>query len=259
MEFENGQVRWLRLTAFGGTTAAWEFRYQTATIPRHRYFPPSCVPAAPATAVQVALLTRIVRPDSSYFDFAYNTTDQTLSGAINFLRYPTGGSLSWTYQTYGFPQDDGSAQNGPWATSAGVATKTMADTGGTAVGTWTYQVKSAGNPVGPGQNKAPCFHTTTVIDPLGQATESFFSSVENCHFWAYGLPYTYCDPETGAYEDQSGAFLSQRIWPGAAGVGTPLRSTYVEYDTDGQLSPADQNRNHRLRYRKTVYENDGDR
>ncbi len=260
VDFENGRVRWLRLEGFGGGTANWEFQYTAATIPRHRYTQPVCTPAAPGVNVGVSFLTRIVRPDQSYFDFDYNETDaSTLSGAIGYLRYPTGGSLSWTYQTYGFPQDDGSATNGPWATSSGIASKTLEAADGSVVGTFTYQIEAAGNPPGPGQNKAPCFHTMTVIDPLGQATESFFSSVENVHFWAYGLPYTYCDPDSGVYEDQSGAFLSQRVWSGAAGSSTLQRSVYVEYDGDGPLAEDDQNRNHRLRYRKTVYEDDGGR
>lgn len=36
-----------------------------------------------------------------------------------------------------------------------------------------------------------------------------------------------------------------------------LRRVYVDYDSDGPLADADQNRNHRLRYRKTVFDDDG--
>lgn len=261
VDFENGRVRWLRFKGFGGTTSDWEFRYETATIERHNYSPPSCAPTQHGETVEVTFLSRIVRPDASYFDFDYNLTDLpgSLAGAISSLRYPTGGSLSWTYQIYVFPKEDPSVLDGPAGRSSGIKTRTTRLADGTEVGTWTYTVQSTGNPTAPGNVNSPCFHDVTVRDPLGQETEHFFSSVENSHFWAYGLPYTYCDPASGAYDDQSGAFLSQRVWSGAAGTSTLLRSTWVEYDTDGPLADDDQNRNHRLRYQKTVFEDDGDR
>jgi RHS repeat-associated protein len=260
VDFENGRVRWLRLPYFGAGAADWEFQYEIATIPRHRYTQLACTPPAPGLGVEVAFLKRIVRPDQSYFDFDYIRTDaSTLSGVIDYLRYPTGGSLSWTYDDYGFPQEDHSGTSGPWSVSSGVASKTIADASGTIVGTFSYMPVDAGNPSGPGQTTAPCFHKVTLRDPLGQETENFFSSVENTRSWSYGLPYTYCDPDTGAYDDQAGSFLSQRIWSGAAGSSSLLRSVWVEYDNDGLAAPGDQNRNHRLRYKKVVYEDDGDR
>ena len=82
VDFENGRIRWLKLTAFGDTTATWEFQYQSATIPRHDYVQLSCNPAAPAVNTPVTFLTRIVRPDQSYFEFDYYRDDHiSLSGA----------------------------------------------------------------------------------------------------------------------------------------------------------------------------------
>ncbi len=253
----NGQIQSLELLTFDDTVATWQFEYTTASIPRHRYLVPNCTPPAPAQNVEVTFLSRIVRPDQSYFDFSYNTTDQQLSGAIHELRYPTGGTLAWTYQLFLFPREQPSILDGPAGRSYGVASRTVHDEEGNLVGTWSYIAQSIGIPPAPGNVNSPCFQRTTVVDPLGQATEHFFSAVENTHFWAYGLPYTYCDPETGSYDDQSGAFLSQRVWSGAAETSTLLRSIWVEYDTDGPLAEADQNRNHRLRYQKTVFEDDG--
>jgi len=112
------------------------------------------------------------------------------------------------------------------------------------------QVPAAGN------RTVSCSHKTTVRDPHGNETVNYFASSDSRHLWSYGLPFTRCG--SGVY-DPAGPFLSQEIYEGTAATGTKLRSIYVEYGSDGPGGGEQQEKNHRLRYRKVVYHDDGDR
>ena len=118
------------------------------------------------------------------------------------------------------------------------------------IGEWSYAYKSVGNPSAPGDPPiVPCFHTTTVTDPLGNATVHYFDSADVSP-WQYGLPLRRCD-DGGAF--LAAPFPSQEIYEGDPETGTRLRSIFVEYGSDGVLGGLHQEKNHRLKLRKVVY------
>jgi RHS repeat-associated protein len=259
VEFVDGRARYVRLTAFDESIATYELVYQQQTIRRHDYFKPSCAPPGHGEEVVVHLLTKIRQPDTSFYLFDYHLTDVggQLSGGLKKLQFPTGGAVGWDYTLYLFPQPVPTIIGHPASGSHGVQARTTYKSDGSVEGIWSYEATALGNPMAPGDGTVPCFQNTTVVDPMGNATEYFFATQGVEHRWSYGLPYSYCSP-AGAYSDD-GPFLSQRIWSGAAGTGTLLRSVWVEYDSDGLANAAEQNHNNRLRYSKVIFADDGSR
>lgn len=246
------------LEAFNGTTATYTFGYTTAAIDRLDYVPTIC-PTWSSTAT-VHLLTSLTLPDDAFYSMAYFTANGTvLPGGMSELRLPTGGRYAWTYGVVGFasiePDTEYPRDRHYLTRSYGVTTRKLylGSTEETLEGTWSYDYTGGGFKA-PFDNRVPCFHRTTVTDPLGNDTVHYFSTTFNEHRWSYGLPYTYCDPTNGAYS-ATGPFLSSETYEGNTATGTKLRETWVEYGSDGGGGggeQADQNKNHRLRYRKVV-------
>ncbi|MCP4662284.1 MAG: hypothetical protein GY856_43335 [bacterium] len=259
-----GRVTQVDLTAFDGTIASYVLHYTSTVIQRQRFWPPSCATEDPT--VTVDLLTRLELPDGSYYQIEYNTTDshpEYLSGGVKELRLPTGGKYVWTYQQIDFIRTDPPYQDIDWSRiTFGVATKEIYEdsTSTTPSATWRYQFDTVGNPSLPPDDSVPCYHAVTASDPAGNDTVTYFATSHSLHQWRYALPMTVCDPHNGGAEyPAEGPFLSQEIYEGSVATGTRLRSVWVDYESDGRSYGAVVGWNHRLRYRKVVYHDDGDR
>ena len=262
------RVSRVELTAFGATTATYTFSYDRTSIRRQGISMVQC--GAVANSLFVQLLSRIELPDGSYYDMRYNTTDavpEYLSGGINSLRVPTGGEMRWKYTPISFPSQDpeggGDIQNPPQrplsTVAYGVERKEIAlAVGAAALGSWTYDYGKSAHRA-PGDNFIKCHSVTTVTDPLGNATRSYFSTSKDSHAWSYALPLTRCHPDVGY--DAGGPFLSQEVFSGSPENGTLLRSTYIEYSSDGLQSGNgldNQDKNHHVVLRRTLYHDDPD-
>ncbi|NJM54873.1 MAG: hypothetical protein HC841_02130 [Verrucomicrobiae bacterium] len=250
----------VELTKFGGgSPAVTTFSYRSQTIERHGFTATPC----DSGTVTVDLLDRMVHPDGSFWEADYYVSDDSgdaISGALQRLRIPTGGALAWTYQQIEFPSQDPQLFGpDPVRVAYGVAQRELFENANdpTPIGTWDYAFKTVGVdlPRAPGDSFIPCHHRTTVSDPLGNDTVSYFTSSYALHRWSYGLPFTRCNPSYSA----TGPFLSQELYEGSAQNGTKVRSVFVEYESDGRDGGEHQEKNHRLVYRKTVYHDDGDR
>lgn len=258
------RVTELRVAAVGGGTATYGFEYQTTTFERQTFNPALCNSESPT--VQLEALTRIVLPDNSYYEATYYTSDahpgDVLSGAASSLRLPTGGQLRWTYTPLVIgrqvldPAPGPEPQIKPIHRAFGVATRETALTvGGPAEGTWTYSYEADPGLNVPGEDGVPCHRTVTVSSPLGHDQVSYFT-VSAAHMWSFGLPFTRCGE--GVY-NASGPFLSTETYLGSKDSGVLLRSTFVEYESDGLFAGGtSQEHNQRLVFEKTVFHDDPD-
>ena len=253
--FRDGEISQVQLAAFDTETpTTYTLAHSLATLDRHLYL--NRPPCAEPNMITARLLDQLTLPDGSAYKMSYATTSSggNLPGGISSLRLPTGGAFEWSYTLIDFVSQDPEINGPDYARSAyGVETKEIFTTFGepaSKIGEWSYDYVSVGNPSAPGDDDiVPCFHTTTVTDPLGNATVHYFDSADVSP-WQYGLPFRRCD-DSGAL--LSGPFLSQEIYNGDPATGTLLRSVLVEYGSDGLLSGLQQEKNHRLTLRKVVY------
>lgn len=176
------------------------------------------------------------------------------SGALERLRLPTGGKLRWTYRNAAFPQS--STSRGFFQKSNSVATRATLRPDNSVIGTWNYAREGA--TTGDFSESV-----TTLTDPLGNASKSYFSvysllatDPEGFTGNEYGLPLTHrasrLDPA-----DAPGLLLSSEIYE--AGASTPVRTTWVSYERDfsgGTAFDIRTNVNSRLKDDRTVYEDD---
>lgn len=265
VQFTSDRLAQVNLEGPGGTRAIYTPSYSQSPIRRQRYTKPSCAPADHDNTISVPLLTGLTQPDSSFWSMSYFTdwSFDSLSGGIQQLRLPSGGKMEWSYQTLLFPSQSPSDFEGAWMNNAqGVKTRTLYwDPSDLAQqGTWTYDYASVGNTPDPGAPAISCFHRQRVIDPVGNTTDYFFSSLRSAHQWAYGLPFTYCDPGVGGVSP-AGPFLSEQWYEGSASPGNLKRSIWVEYAADGIAmgNGSDQESNARLIYRKEIFHDDGNK
>lgn len=250
------------LSAFNGTTATYSFGYSTATLPR------ACPDDDPQTGnITVSLLTAVTLPDGSSWsmptsDYHLNgTAGCRLPGVLKAVTTPVLGRVEWGYGAYGFPTE---SDEKPWRNlSHGVYSRTLKNHSGVAVGTWTYTPSL--NPI-PGPNQLGREAVRTVITPLGDKTESFFSVALDAAYsgWSqfdYGLPFTRNVTDGGTPT----RYLSTRAYDcDGAGANCVLkRSTYVAYERDEGLFNAEfqtnMNRNRRVSATRTTYDDDGSR
>ena len=253
--FSGGRVSQIRLAAFNTATPATYTLTQTvATLDRLQYL--DRPPCADPPTITAPLLTQLTLPDGSAYAMSYltSTLGDRLSGGIDSLRLPTGGELAWSYEPIDFISQD-PQENGPdyVRTAYGVDVKEMFttfDLPSSKIGEWSYDYVSIGNPSAPGDPMiVPCFHTTTVTDPLGNTTVHYFDSADVSP-WQYGLPFRRCDDQGNFV---TAPYPSQEIYQGDPATGTKLRSVFVEYGSDGVLGGLHQEKNHRLTLRKVVY------
>ncbi|MEM7483481.1 MAG: RHS repeat-associated core domain-containing protein [Acidobacteriota bacterium] len=245
----------VKLEAFGGGTAIYEFSYQTGrVIDRHcDDFPQSSYPPGDTDPtgehVRVDLLTSVKLPDGSKWEMpSYYTTCDALGGeiaglpgAIRQLRVPTRGLYEWTYETVNLPARQphvGGSLNDQ--ETLAVATKRRLEVNGgcadfdwseNCAWTYTYEPKSIGGDFG---------RETTVTSPAGDDTvhhftaNPFFARDDSPSYlrpgWDYGMPYR-------RGQSSNGKFLSQQIYDGKRGSGgTLLREVYVRWERD-KLKP----------------------
>jgi RHS repeat-associated protein len=247
------------LTAFGGAAATYTFNYVSLNIP------PACPHNDPAIGgYQVPFLTSVGLPDGSSYSmpagdyFLDKSVNCRLPGVLKAITTPLLSRIEWTYANYDFPAP---ADERPWRNlSAGVYVRKLKDDSGALAGTWTYT--PALNPL-PGPNQPGREAVRTVVTPLGDKTESFFSVAldDSATDWSkgdYGLPFT------RFADDGAGRFLSTRVWDCDAGAVNCIlkRSAFVAYERDaGPIDAGDfqanLDRNRRVAASKTVYEDDG--
>ncbi len=247
------------LTAFGGATATYTFNYVSLNIPS------PCPNTDPQTAsYQVPLLASVDLPDGSsyampagdyYLDKSVNCR---LPGVLKAITTPVLGRIEWTYANYSFPT---ATDEKPWRNvSAGVYVRTLKDASGTNVGAWSYTPSL--NPI-PGPLQPAREAIRTVVTPLGDKTESFFSVALDDSYTDW-TKFDYSLPFTRFADDGAGRFLSTRVWDCDGGAANCVlkRSTYVDYERDEGLIDttdfqANMDRNRRVSATKTVYEDDG--
>ncbi|HWM95039.1 MAG TPA: RHS repeat-associated core domain-containing protein [Thermoanaerobaculia bacterium] len=241
------------LTAFNGPTATYSFGYTQVTIPR------ACPDNDPQTGnVIVPLLTSVSLPDGS--SWSMPTTDYHLDqsagcrlpGVLKAVTTPLLGRVEWGYGGYNFPVE---TEEKPWRNAShGVTSRTLKDSAGTVAGTWTYTPSL--NPV-PGPFNLAREAVRTVITPLGDKTESFFSvALDESGGWSqfdYGLPFTRFVTDGGT------RFLSTRTYDCDAGAVNCVleRSSYVTYERDSALLAEFQlnmDRNRRVSSTRTNYD-----
>ncbi|MFL6192558.1 MAG: hypothetical protein ACJ75H_00195, partial [Thermoanaerobaculia bacterium] len=250
----------INLTASGGATATYQFNYTEQTVGRACPHNDNDQTLSVGKTAFVPLLTSVTLPDGSSWTAPvsdYITTAPTgdctdHGGNLKALGLPTRGRLEWAWQFYTFPS--GSSNKPHQQQSSGVATRTMRDAGGTALGAWTY----ASAPVFPGAGTAK-EHTTTVTDPLGHRTINYFSvaldfSWTGWNRYDYSLPFTRNQPLTVATGVD--LYRSREVYNSA---GTLLRTEYVLYERDpvsGVDPPASTNTNRRVLRSRTIYHDD---
>ncbi|MCB1036482.1 MAG: hypothetical protein KDD47_21830, partial [Acidobacteria bacterium] len=287
---QGGRITSIDLAAFNSNRAVYQFEYTPYTVDRHRYawdwYQALCIdgtaPDDPPT-LTVDLLTRIVQPDDSYYEMDYYTEDGGVSSdaaaaGIRTLRHWTGLFYEWKYTVKNFRYQQGPAHLQPRAASRafGVSSKEVyAFVPGTTNkidhGTWQYLLERA--PAGveapldrQGLNtttEEPCYHKSTVIDPLGNRQVSYLLTADQGFTYQQNRPYTVCDPVTGTFQGDEttgeagpGPFLSEELYDSA---GTKLREVWVDYESDGVGSGSRFHHEQRLTYSGTVYLDDGGR
>ncbi|HEY4358477.1 MAG TPA: RHS repeat-associated core domain-containing protein, partial [Acidobacteriaceae bacterium] len=184
------------------------FCYVSVNI--HTHFP-VVSNGAPQDSLQVhdsneQMLQSVTLPNGTYWGFIYDSADPNGSptgaygntGQLTTMIYPTGGSVSYTYEF-----TDGSCNSSrvtglnPNGVSfvmyrPQILTRTMKDAQGNVLGTWQY---------GPG----------TTISPTGELTQDYFGAGGTC-----GL-----------------VDLGQDVYAGGTATGTPLKSVRKTYNNNG--------------------------
>jgi RHS repeat-associated protein len=272
----DGDVATVELEAFGGGTATYELSYVAASLERHRFDYPCTAQSGPhpehTEFVTASLLSGVEQPDGTSFAFTYDTVDNTFSGfsgAIRSMVVPTGGRFEWDYGDYLFQSQAPTLPESSLTLQRGVGARRtyLQSSGGAVHGSWTYEQSASFEVTLPGSPfQVACWHRMRVSDNLSQqVTESYFATAGGGAWWWYGLPYAPCNPDTGSATpvswsaNNANPYLSTRVYERQAdGTLEAIRSTYVIYDSDGLLSGSRQDRNHRLRYQKTVYHDDLD-
>lgn len=274
-------VKQVRLAAFGGTTANYDFSYASTSVLR------SCPDTDPATGTNASIqfLTGVTLPDGSSYSMPLATSyitapaaaDCRLSAALKRLQLPTLGALEWDLGPVFLPEESVSDEDGNrklhWSRPIGVLARRMVKDNLDVEGTW-YYVHQLG-PRDPEPNPAPPrWKKTTIITPLGDQEEHFFSVWPEdfpppAGGWdntEYGLPFT-----REFVDGASSTFLSTRTsdcdpnpdFPTSPLNCVLLRSTWVRYSNDTETSslPLEDEayRNQRLAATKTIFHDDGDK
>ncbi len=260
----------IELTAFAGAKATYQFNYAVQTIGRACPHNDTDQKNSVGSMVSVPLLTSVSLPDGSSWSNTASDYVITLpsgpswpdnactenAGEITAWNLPTLGRMEWTWQKVYFPT--GSTTKKHLQTNPGVATRTMRNPNGTVLGIWTY-TSAPGFPDALTSRE----HSTTVIDPLGNRTVSYFSTAIDLSYtgWStydYSLPFT--RNTTLNVAPGVDLNLSRQVYDGPSPSAALLRSEYVLYERDPvyAVSPPDiYNLNRRPLRSRTVYNDDG--
>lgn len=204
----------VELPAFDGTTAVWDLLYNVdleadpERLWRSRHHDHVLV----ENTVLAPLLRKIVLPDcdvvggryecfqgnASTLEMGYynDSVTTTPRGALSRLQLPTGGRIEWSYGDYLFPVHQHCASPCPigdncqvegepppplpqWGTRVwGVTERRRVSASGADLGTWTYDAGFETDPYACANGNTIFVATqqvTTVTDPLGNQTRSYFS------------------------------------------------------------------------------------
>ena len=260
------QVQALRLKAFNGQEARWDFTYSTQTICRSGLD----TFAANSLNLSVPLLTGITGPDSlevwsmpayATGNSACGDDSQVVTGVLERLVVPTQGALSWAWGWWGFWS---SGALGTYSRNLGVLSRTVEDPffPQTGTGTWSYQ------PLPP-NSTYPMELGRDVIDPSGHTVRNFFATPREMNDttfrgWEYGLPFSPHRVDGGDPENpETSRYLSRQVYRGSVASNRLLRNYYVRYTHDKLppvLSPDRQrgfdrwyNTNRRVELEREVY------
>ena len=278
----SGQVHTIVVPASAGRTAYYSFGYTTTTIMRST----KDNDEETSTWVEVPLLTDLDLPDTSSYEMQYFTTDSDpdgtygpsvgpdLPGVLRSLKLPTGGRISWLFNTIDIPskclRPSGDADNYVVAEPLAVTTRVTETWNGSTFaeyGRWDYL-----HSLHPSLN--PLDKITVVTPPKANSTDAtgndsiYHFRTQRCTAriddWDFGLPYT-TQSESG-----SGRYLSAEHFAGAVAFDEPggytystsnrVRSVYASYDKD-TLPPVPypvRDTNRRMTYEKAVFHDDAD-
>lgn len=238
----------VRMQAFGGTTATYDFIYQDDSNSRIRR---TCRdelsannvdpqdPKSEEAMISTPLLMRVNGPEANLDwkfvdsgsadyhrgDVRANTEGCIQAGLILGTEIPTGGKIAWTWRTWGFPQGGRLRQTA----APGVATRTVTNTQPANVsGTWIYTsvVETVGS--FPDQMKV------TVEEPGDFESIHYFTAKPSGPNlpWEYGLPYS-----ARSADMVDGKYLSRTI-KRKSPSNEIIRKFYVLYEHDPIPSPS---------------------
>jgi YD repeat-containing protein len=231
----------IELMRLDGIAVSYDLEYKRAVVGRQldMQTAPKVCTQIERTAV-VELLSAINLADGSRFDFSYNESRGGIGPIALPLRMtlPTGGSIQWAWERYDKP--GWSADEVYYQYSWGIETRTVFPRGSTTPsGVWDYDARgeedldySQDDP-----NKQQAIQITTITDPAGKKTESYFNVFSN---WPinhlepgkqYGRPFSQLHPDGSSTTIPR--YLSLRTLVG----DVPQQSTYVRYEDDLLLSP----------------------
>ncbi|MEM7355768.1 MAG: hypothetical protein AAF657_33440, partial [Acidobacteriota bacterium] len=256
----------IEIDAFGEQTLAYELEYiqvLTSVSCKDTYHPPghrTAIPHLKAIHNLVDGTSFRMHADGELLYHNLCTVDgerlDDIPGVLRGLELPTGGKVRWTFQEYEFPPGN---NNSVFATTAGVATRTLLEADGSEHGTWRYRTT---------KNNNGCFDNpevyTEVAYPTGECTKHYFNGrycldQSNWLGWEFGLPFVYT-------QEHGGRFLSSQVFAAfdpnsGACTGQPLRSTYLRFRHDAPEgdNPGDwYNTNRQVKATRTVYHDDPD-
>ncbi|MEM7583775.1 MAG: RHS repeat-associated core domain-containing protein [Acidobacteriota bacterium] len=246
----------------------------------------------------VEFLERLVLPDGSYYEMTHAESEGVISGksgVLEHLRLASGLHYRWQYTWfYGRLAEvqPNPSVPAPFERVAGVGRKQrfILDEAGNEqdFATWEYSPDRAlfSGEVDPDigfPGFTPCFQWTDVsffdgnleaqpnLTPIRHSRNYFSTAYAgppgNWFRSRQSLPFTACPPDGGGvyYTDPTtpyyndGLFLSQEVLDPANPGGPPIRSVWVEYETDAPFDVDDKDGDRRLTRRRTVFHDDGDR
>jgi RHS repeat-associated protein len=223
----------VELSAFGGATATWSFRYSNDD--GVSYTATGCRNTDPLnTNKPVPLLTQVTLPDGSKYrmvasDYGTQASPVCETGMLKGMTLPTLGRIEWDYIKYAFPT--GSSARLFRQSSTGVGARRLEDAAGLLVGQWSYSTAMTVDAA----FSQPQELVNTVITPLGDKQVNYFSvsGTVAASGWSnldYGLPFTRYVTDGGS----PARYLSSRIYDCDAGaVNCQLkRTSFVTYDRD---------------------------
>ena len=246
----------IELSAFGGQTAIYRFRYNI-DVPGHQVITMTgCDNTNGQTQnVSVALLTSLELPNGTSYQVpvtSYETAAPApgapcTTGMLKRIKTPLLATIEWDFITYRFHA--GSSIRAFRQRATGVGTRRLLDAAGNVVGNpWSFDPQPS-----------PSFSevVTTITDPeLNQWRHYFSSCPSQCipadRAFDYALPFS----RDAGRGDGAGHFLSVEVVP--AGQTSPVRSLYLTYEKDNaNLTPDLQyntRHNQRLSAQRVVYE-----
>lgn len=222
------------LSAFGGATATWTFRYNQDD--GSSFTVTGCRNTDPLYANKpVPLLTQVILPDGSSYrmavaDYSTQMSPPCQAGMLKGMTLPTLGRVEWDYLQYSFPT--GSSPRSFRQFSTGVGARRLKDASGSVLGQWSYSTALTVD----ASFSQPQELVNTVVTPLGDKEVRYFSvsttfAATGWNIFEYGLPITRYVTDGGSPT----RYLSNRIYDCDSGgtVNCQLkRTSFLTYDRD---------------------------